>query len=54
MKYFILIKNNKIINAGLDYKTPFIKDTYDNINEDKTYINTHIGGEHEILYLYTE
>lgn len=54
MKYFILIRNNKIINAGFDYELDYIRETYHNIDESKTFTNVHTGGQHEVLYLYTE
>lgn len=53
MKYFILIRDNKIINTGLEYELPDILNTYTNIDESKTYINQYLGGNNEILYLYT-
>lgn len=54
MKYFILIRNNKIINSGFDYQLPEIMKTYTGIDETKTYKNIHSGGDDEVLYLYTE
>lgn len=54
MKYFILIRDNKIINSGIDYQLPDILKTYTNIDESKTYKNIHSGGNNEILYLYTK
>lgn len=53
MKYYIIVRNNKIINAGLEYELETVLDNY-TIEENKTYRNTALGGEHEVLYIYTE
>ena len=69
MKYYILIRNNKIIKAGNDWvkkieHTPEgdviytevgeVYETYQFIDDTKTFANKTIGGENEVLYLYTE
>lgn len=70
MKYYILVRDNKIIKAGLDYVYKIehlpegdvshsrvgedVYEKYQNIDYDKTFVNKYIGGSNEILYIYTE
>lgn len=70
MKYYILIRDNKIIKAGLDYvyKIEHLPDgdvphsrvgeevyeKYQDIDYEKTHTNKFIGGSNEILYIYTK
>jgi hypothetical protein len=70
MKYYILVRDNKIINAGYDCITKIeydvdgqeiihssvadVRAKYENINEKKTYNNIYIGGNNSVLHLYTE